>query len=657
MSQYEFWTLWYFQRHPFDLEELVARVLQAEHPDLVVELRGGSSGHGDAGRDAVIKARRSDPEPIGVIQVSARKDWREKFHRELRSFVKRIVNSNVEPPEVWIFASVQDVHLKKSWPHLRTATDKDDELRWGRNALDKAGLPTTRVEIWGLQDIVDVVSDPAKGSGVRVEFGFPMQPDDSLNETLAALDTFTRASLRGVSNQIEGLGSLARPEEAFVAEALESKGKALLAGDGGSGKSALLAHTARTARNRGSAVLFVRATMFSPDDDVTALERGLAIESNLVTSLRNVARTLPCLLVVDQLDFVFNSRLGTSLLRLIATVAEIEGVSVLIGSRTWQAERDPELGRLGLPRIVSKPLDCRSACRHLRSLGLQAPNKILIDLSTNLLNLSLIAELIGRGEDVSSVSGKVDLWHLYRKSLEDREGSPSVEYAVGLSRSTLSEDRREFAIAPPDQVSGDRLISRGALVPSRGETFRFRHQEIQEYLYSWDAALRRQLSAEAVKNEIGERLSRGPLAWILRMYLLEMPDLAIQLLRDVLLKSDWPFYTKADLLDVVLGIEQPGSDSRECHRRRPIGGSACGLLLSTVNTARLASTLWRTEQSSHRHHNCGACQKGHSWWPGRRVITLPESRHTGPRRLRTSAVAFGRTIRLCSATWLRLPSR
>jgi len=559
MSLYEFWTLWYFHRHPFDLELLIERVLQTAHPGVVVELRGGASGLGDAGRDVVIKLDRADAEPCGVVQVSAQENWRMKFRRELRAFVRRVrEGAHPRPPERWLFATVQSVHERSSAPQLPPG-DKDDELTWAAALLAEVGV-TTRAEIWGLQEILDVVADPERGRHVRLEFGAPEVTDDTVDQIVQALDAFTAASLRGVSCALPLLGTLPREERDEVGSYLREYGGVLVVGEGGTGKSALIAEIAREARNQGTAILLVRASSFNPQDNVAAIQARLPIREPLMVALRRIASLVPCLVIVDQLDSASGTPLFNDLLGLIGTAAALENVQVLAACRTWQAEKEPELGRLTIPRVESRPLTSTEGRRLLRRLGVGSPSPVLLDLATNLLNLSLIAGLAQAGEDVSTITGKLDLWHRYRRSIEEREGRVTLEDAVSLARESLMRNEREFPIPPASSTSADRLIGRGVLVPSRGETSRFRHQELHDYMYAWDTALRRRMTGSQVKQEIGDRFCRGVLRWMLAMYQAEMPELGVRLLAEVLLDDEWQFYTRAELLDVLLEIESPGDD-------------------------------------------------------------------------------------------------
>jgi len=542
LSLYEFWTLLYFHRHPFDLESLVERVLQTVYPGLVVESRGGASGYGDAGRDVVIKLDRADPQPCGVVQVSAQRGWRKKFRRELRAFIRRVREGTYPRlPERWLFATVQPVHERSSAPPLLPG-DKDDELTWAVARLAEAGVET-RAEIWGLRDIVAVIADPEEGRHVRLEFGAPEVTDDTVDQIVQALDTFTASSLRGISSTVPLLGTLPREERAEIDSCLREHGEVLVVGEGGTGKSALVAEVAGEARNRGTVVLMVRASSFNPGDDVAAIQARLPIRESLMVTLRRTANLVPCLVIVDQLDSASGTPLFNNLLGLIGMAAELENVHVLAACRTWQAEKEPELGRLTLPRVESRPLTQAEASNQLRRLGLTLPSPVLTDLASNLLNLSLIAELVQVGEDVSSITGKLDLWHRYRRSVEDREGTAALHDAVALARDSLARGEREFPIPSGAGRSLDRLVGRGVLVPSRGETFRFRHQELHDYVYAWDAALRRRMTGREVAQEIGGRFCRGVLRWMLAMYQAEMPELGVRLLGEVLPADEWQFYT------------------------------------------------------------------------------------------------------------------
>lgn len=556
MSLIEFWLRYYFHSHPLDLEVLVERVLQRIRPDLVVESRGGSRGYGDAGRDVVIKRSRSTPDVCGVVQVSAQENWRRKFRHELRSLVARSSAGSKDTPPTWIFATVLPVHERIAAPGMRPG-DKDDELRWAAEFLANRGI-TMDVEIWGLRDFAAVIADGNRGSPIQAEFGFPQADLDSLKDIADTFEAFTCSSLRGVSQEIAGLGQLPRPEAHLLTTTIDNQGAVLLVGEGGSGKSALLAGLALTAQETGYCVLALRASSFSPTEGIQAIQDRLAIRDSVLIAIRRVAAVIPVLLIVDQLDTAYGTPLFDALLGFVGSVREMNNVRVAVGCRTWQAEKQPELGRLGLPKVESQPVTPSHAEQLLETLGVRETSSTLIELSTNLLNLSLIADLAATGEDVSTVSGAADLWHRYRRSVESREGNAALEMAVQLARYGLTTGTRE--LLPPGDESVQRLLGRGVLVKARGELIRFRHEEIQDYLYAWDAALRRLLDGGTVRSEIGDRMSRPALRWMFVMYLTEFPEHASAMIRDVIGGEDWPFYTKADLLDVLASGSPPASD-------------------------------------------------------------------------------------------------
>ena len=405
-----------------------------------------------------------------------------------------------------------------------------------------------------------MVADPEQGRHIRFEFGFPEPAGEGIDDVIGAFDALTRASLRGVSNEIPGVGTLHRTEISEVLATLDREEAALLVGEGGGGKSAIAAAVATGLRDTGTAVLLLRATSFHANDTIGSVQERLGLTTPPVSAVGMVSAAVPCCIIVDQLDCALGHPLYTSLLGLLSTARELANVRVLAVSRTWQAEADPELARVQFPRVESKPLPSSQVARLLRDpLGIDPPSEVLVELGMNLLNLSLIADLAVNGDDVTKVSGRLDLWHRYRDSINSREGPGAVDKAVQLATASLGRTERELAMAAAPDASTSRLISRGVLVPSRGARFRFRHDQLQDYFYAWNAALRQRVMPDAVLGAIGERFGRGVIRWMHLMLNADMPEDEPNFVRAVL-EGDWQFYTKAVVLDVLKAQREPQAD-------------------------------------------------------------------------------------------------
>lgn len=147
---------------------------------------------------------------------------------------------------------------------------------------------------------------------------------------------------------------LKRPELDVLTESLaaESSSTHFLLGDPGCGKSSLLVRLAQERQTAGWSVLAIKADRLPPDVlDREALARHLNLGPEVSTILRELAKSMPVLVLIDQVDaladlVVQHSARLRVLLDLVQDLSDIEGVHTVISCRTFEQKHDPALRNL-----------------------------------------------------------------------------------------------------------------------------------------------------------------------------------------------------------------------------------------------------------------------------------------------------------------------
>lgn len=147
---------------------------------------------------------------------------------------------------------------------------------------------------------------------------------------------------------------LHRPELSSLIESLaaESSSTHFLLGDPGCGKSSLLVRLAQEQQAAGWCVLAIKADRLPPDVlDRQALTKHLNLEADTASILCGLARTVPVLVLIDQVDaladlVVQHSARLRVLLDLVQDLSEAEGVHTVISCRTFEQKHDPALRNL-----------------------------------------------------------------------------------------------------------------------------------------------------------------------------------------------------------------------------------------------------------------------------------------------------------------------
>lgn len=173
---------------------------------------------------------------------------------------------------------------------------------------------------------------------------------------------------------------LQRPELDVLTKnlAAESSGTHFLLGDPGCGKSSLLVRLAQERQTAGWHVLAIKADRLPPDLlDREALTRHLSLGSDACTVLRELAKSKPVLVLIDQVDaladlVVQHSARLRALLDLVQELSEVEGVHTVISCRTFEQKHDPALRNLDASVIRLELPEWSTVQPVLTARGLQA---------------------------------------------------------------------------------------------------------------------------------------------------------------------------------------------------------------------------------------------------------------------------------------------
>jgi len=215
-------------------------------------------------------------------------------------------------------------------------------------------------------------------------------------EIALAIHSFSWTNLQQQLPTIIKIGEIDRPEITQIQKIWQSTDTSiLLDGDAGSGKSGIAIRLGKRLSEGGMPVLFLRATEFSSDQDpITIIQNRTAIKYPLMEALSKLSKEKPIAIIVDQLDSVSETDLCKNFVGFLKSVAGIPNIKILAVTRKYELQHDPDISSLGFQQEEIGRFTNEQAINFLSQLGVNKPSQVLIDLSNNLLNLSLIAEVL-----------------------------------------------------------------------------------------------------------------------------------------------------------------------------------------------------------------------------------------------------------------------
>jgi hypothetical protein len=367
-----------------------------------------------------------------------------------------------------------------------------------------------------------------------------------------AFNSFSWTYLQQPVPEINSLKTIVRPEINQILETWRlTSNNVILYGEAGSGKSGIVLRIAQTMANRGVPVLFIKATDFPVDQDpVQNILNRMPLDKPLIESISQLSKERECSIIIDQLDSIGGTNSCKNLVGFIKALVALPKVKTLIVSRAYELQQDPDISSLNFPKILSDQLTPEQAAFYLSQIGIISPTQALVELACNLLNLSLIAEVVKTTNNHNiEITSDIKLWKQYYYSIVSHEDEEIADYVLKLAREVTAKGEQSFSTNFPSLYYRRKLLSRNILIESPGRRFSFRHEQLQNFLCAF-SILPEKLSFSQVANEFRPNSSKGVIRWLHKLYHDEFPDIESVFINDILAaKGDLPFYSRITILE------------------------------------------------------------------------------------------------------------
>lgn len=271
-------------------------------------------------------------------------------------------------------------------------------------------------------------------------------------------------------------------------EANESSTTILL-GPPGSGKSALLAVLGNKLKEKGLAILAIKADKLpSTIDDIAKLSGYLRLPINADRCLRRLAIEQKVILLIDQLDALSelvdrkSERLDV-LLGLIQSLSSLKNVHIVSSSRWFEFKHDTRLNTIEAEHLNLAPLSWEQVQAALQGSGVgdQIWSEEAQDLLKVPLHLKIFLDLRGKNTSVDiSISLQGFLEALWQERVLNRNGAPDRNTLVHKLAQRMSEDEELWvsrALADSHPEALEDLVRQEILtLDENGLRIGFRHQ-------------------------------------------------------------------------------------------------------------------------------------------------------------------------------------
>lgn len=377
---------------------------------------------------------------------------------------------------------------------------------------------------------------------------------------------FSWTKLDEVPPVIDLLGDIHRPEIEQIRNYWQSQSSrkvVILHGEAGTGKSGIALRLGSSLLKEGTPVLFVNADELPNDEDpMVYIQQRMKIEKPLLVSIENLSNNKECAIIIDQLDSKAGTDVCKKVISFIKSAAYFQKVSILVVSRTYELLHDPYISSLNFPQIRCGSLTQEQTIDYLLKLGIKyPPDKTLIEIGRNLLNLSLISKVIKStsNTDIGFVD-ETDLWKQYFSILE-RKNEDIAKHILTLARHVTAQGERSFALKFTTSEDKRALLSQGILIEKAGRRYAFRHEDLQDFLCAYEILPDRP-TFDKVYAEFGQESSKGVIKWLHKLYHSEFPELEATFIDEVLSsKNEIPFYTRAIILENLKEQKDPTNES------------------------------------------------------------------------------------------------
>ena len=339
---------------------------------------------------------------------------------------------------------------------------------------------------------------------------------------------------------------LPRDEVPHIEDTLEAGNSVLVSGDSGTGKSGIAHALCKPRAHPDKPVLLLDARRYANIRDISDLSGRLGLSGSVSSGLRRLGERTGCRLVIDQLDNAANTFAGMALAEMASQCAQMHGVEVVVLSRRRESNETVLLNQLtdqGFVELECGELTESAARSALSQIGISTPSNDLVLMSKNLLNLSLVAQI--RKEqtdfDFGLVLDEVALWSGFVAVLLASEthgpapdfGDQILHEAYRLAREGLQQEDRTCRIASSKTILQRRLESWGIIIQEEGYCYRFKHDNLQDFLYAQNATKRVYMPSD-VLAEIAEHRIRNILVWMEKLYKANNSPHRIRFMNEVL---------------------------------------------------------------------------------------------------------------------------
>lgn len=344
----------------------------------------------------------------------------------------------------------------------------------------------------------------------------------------------TSQALDRIQTTIEGIGHVPRTEKDHILERLESGDNVPVTGEGGVGKSGVLAGVTEAWEED---VLLIDASRHSTIRNDAELSTALGFDDGVERPITQIAVDNHVLVIVDQLDDI-DREAGNIYRDFLLEAAELDNVAVGFACRNHDLDARPEYEPLANAESFTAPVTIGllrpgDAENHIRNVINDDPSDELIQLGRKIENIDIISQLSQDGVDFSGITGDVSLWDKFLEQLgrenhpDDgtRSGDDIIERLTHYATEAI-EDQSDglsiFSVGTSQDWIDRRLINKGVIEVAAdrpgNRKYRFRHLDFQRYLYAWNA-VQENRAIQEVTSQLDERLGKDIFRFMLVLYM------------------------------------------------------------------------------------------------------------------------------------------
>jgi hypothetical protein len=332
---------------------------------------------------------------------------------------------------------------------------------------------------------------------------------------------FAQETTKVISNirqEIKGVGFIERDEINEIEEQLQKNKLVVIVGEAGTGKSGIAATLANYGSEQEKIVLLLDARRIVHIQDEASLKNYLDLDCPIKAAIEEANDYKGFRLIIDQLDNVAGSPTGVLLKSLALDLYAIPKLEIVIISRRIPkvysiADEIEELTKKGFVEQTSKLLDEVKTRNALIALDIKEHNQELVELASNLLHLeiiSLIRHETPSFSEFTSLIDKIILWEKYLEVISNKESKFSgsdhavavIREAIRIAQFSLKTGSIEISLDSPVSKIQKRLIGT-ILIHLSGHLYRFRHEELQYFLYAREATSLGKMASD-VFDDIGD---------------------------------------------------------------------------------------------------------------------------------------------------------